>query len=119
MQNIELLPGLDINELLINDSPATFLVRVTGNSMEDAGIFAGDLLVVDKGLAPIHGNIVIAAVDGEFTVKRLYSKDARIALIAENPDYPPMEFQNGKELEIWGVVIGCVRRFNYPTDKRA
>ena len=118
MQNVEFLPALNINELLINDPPATFLVRVTGNSMENAGIFAGDLLVIDKGLTPRHGSIVIASVDGEFTVKRLYHKDARIALIAENPDYPAIEFQDGNELEVWGVVIGCVRRFYQPTDKR-
>ncbi|WP_054287302.1 LexA family protein [Gulbenkiania mobilis] len=82
MRNIEHLPAIDINELLIKDSPATVMVRVSGSSMEGVGICAGDYLVVDKGLAPTHGNIVI--------------KDGDIALIAENPDYPPIEFKLAK-----------------------
>lgn len=118
MQNIEHLPLLDINEWLIEDLPATFLVRVTGDSMIGAGILSGDLLVVDKGRRPMHGSIVIAAVDGQFTVKRLHRKDGRITLVPENPLYPTLEFQSEQEVEFWGCVIGCVRRFAYPSSKR-
>ncbi|OQS10042.1 error-prone repair protein UmuD [Chromobacterium violaceum] len=103
--------SINLHDYLVTDPPATFIVRVRGDSMIGAGIAAGDLLVVDKGLTANHGDIVIAVLDGEFTVKRLHRMRGRCALIAENPAYPPIQLADGQELEIWGVVRGCVKRF--------
>ncbi|KMN49750.1 error-prone repair protein UmuD [Chromobacterium violaceum] len=103
--------NINLHDYLVTDPPATFIVRVRGDSMIGAGIDNGDLLVVDKGLTANHGDIVIAVLDGEFTVKRLHRMRGRCALIAENPAYPPIRLADGQELEIWGVVRGCVKRF--------
>lgn len=103
--------AISLDGYLISDPAATFLVRVRGDSMRGAGIDEGDLLVVDKGLTANHGDIVIAVLDGEFTVKRLHRVRGRCALIAENPAYPPIRLADGQELEVWGVVRGCVKRF--------
>ncbi|MEO4030669.1 translesion error-prone DNA polymerase V autoproteolytic subunit [Chromobacterium vaccinii] len=103
--------NINLHEYLVDDPPATFIVRVRGDSMIGAGIADGDLLVVDKGLAPAHGDIVVAVVDGEFTVKRLRRRGEACALVAENPAYPPIILQPGQELLAWGVVTGCVKKF--------
>jgi len=101
---------LDINEYLIRNPVSTFFFPVEGDSMEGAEIFAGDILVVDKSVRPLHGHIVIAFVDGERLVKRLYKRAGRVALIAENPAYPPLEIQEGMDLDVWGVVVGKFKR---------
>ena len=101
---------LDLNEHLIAHKEATFFLRATGQSMIGAGIHDGDLLVVDRSLAPGHRSVVIAVVDGEFTVKRLYKRAGRIRLLAENPDYAPIEFADGQELQVWGVVTNVIHR---------
>ena len=101
---------LDLNEHLIAHKEATFFLRATGHSMIGAGIHDGDLLVVDRSLAPTHRAVVIAVVDGEFTVKRLYKRAGRIRLLAENPDYAPIEFAEGQELQVWGVVTNVIHR---------
>lgn len=101
---------LDLNEHLIAHKEATFFLRATGHSMVGAGIHDGDLLVVDRSLAPGHRSVVIAVVDGEFTVKRLYKRAGRICLLAENPDYAPIEFADGQELQVWGVVTNVIHR---------
>ena len=72
--------------------------------MLGAGIHDNDLLVVDRALTARHGSIVIAVIDGEFTVKRLEKRGARVRLRAEHPDYAPIDFQDGQELHVWGVV---------------
>ena len=102
--------SLDLNEHLIAHKEATYFLRATGQSMVGAGIHDGDLLVVDRSLTPRHRAVVIAVVDGEFTVKRLYKRAGRIRLLAENPDYPSIEFADGQELEIWGVVTSVIHR---------
>lgn len=102
---------LDLNALLITDPPATFMVRVAGDSMVGAGIGSGDILVVDRSLTPVHGDVVLAIVDGDFTVKRLHKRGSRVALIPENPAYAAIELHDGQELQIWGVVTGCVKQF--------
>ncbi|MDC7703905.1 LexA family protein [Vogesella indigofera] len=102
---------LDLNRYLIRDAASSFMVRVSGDSMADAGIHHGDLLVVDRGLPPLHGHIVLAAIDGAFTVKRLHRRDGRVALLAENAAYAPLELGGEQELCIWGVVTACVKRF--------
>ena len=101
---------LDLNEHLISHKEATFFLRAKGHSMTGAGIQDGDLLVVDRSLNPTHRSIVIAVVDGEFTVKRLYKRAGRIRLLAENPDFAPIEFIDGQELLIWGVVTSVIHK---------
>lgn len=95
---------LDLNEHLIDHPSATFFVRVTGCSMEGAGIHDGDLLVVDRALEPVHGRIVIAAIDGELTVKRLRIGQEGIWLEPENPAYSALQIVEGLDCVIWGVV---------------
>ncbi|WP_144418906.1 LexA family protein [Bifidobacterium actinocoloniiforme] len=85
---------------------STFVVRVAGDSMTGAGIFDGDLLVVDRGLDPCDGDVVIAILDDELTVKRLRSEGGRTWLQAENPAYPDFKPQGGEVLVVWGVVTG-------------
>ncbi len=101
---------LDLNEHLIAHKEATFFVRAKGLSMVGAGIQDGDLLVVDRSLTPVHRCVVIAVVDGEFTCKRLYKHAGRIRLIAENPEFPAIDFNDGQELQIWGVVTNVIHR---------
>lgn len=101
---------LDINEYLVRNPVSTFFFSVEGDSMQGAEIFGGDILVVDKSIHPRHGHIVIAFVDGQRLVKRLYQRGSRVALLAENPAYPPLEIQEGMELTVWGVVIGKFKR---------
>ncbi len=102
---------LDLVELLVSDPAATFMVRVRGDSMSGAGIGTGDILIVDRSITPAHGMIVLAIVDGEFTVKRLYRRGTRVALIPENPLYQPIELHDGQELKIWGVIKSCIKQF--------
>ncbi len=102
--------SLDLNDHLITNKDSTFFARVEGDSMHGAGIFEGDLLVVDRSINPKQNDIVIAVVNNEFTVKRIcYEKGIR--LIAENPIYDPISFTGEKELIIWGVVKAVVRKF--------
>jgi DNA polymerase V len=95
---------LDLNDHLVHHPAATFFVRVQGDSMEGAAIHNGDLLVVDRALEPVHGRIVIAAVNGELTVKRLLLKEDGAWLQPENPAYAPMKISEGLDCVIWGVV---------------
>lgn len=104
---------LDVNEYLIRNPVSTFFFPVQGDSMEGAEIFAGDVLVVDKSVRPQHGHVVVAFVNGERLVKRLYRRDDRVALIAANPAYPDLEIGEDIELLIWGVVIGKFKRFSF------
>ena len=102
---------LDINEYLVRNPVSSFFFSVEGDSMQGAEIFDGDILVVDKSVRPRHGHIVIAFVDGQRLVKRLYKLHGRVALLAENPGYPPLEIGDGMELLVWGVVTGKFKRF--------
>lgn len=101
---------LDINDYLIRSPVSTFFFEVQGDSMEGARIFDGDVLVVDRSIDALHGHIVVAFVDGERLVKRLHRRGGRVALLAENQAYPPLEVREGMELLIWGVVVGTFRR---------
>ena len=100
---------IDLNEELIQHREATFFLRVRGHSMIDAGIDDGDELIVDRALTPEHHRIVVAAVDGELTVKRFYQRNGVVKLLAENPQYPDIEFKNGQEMMIWGVVTKIIK----------
>lgn len=95
---------LDVNELLIKRPAATFFVRVSGSSMVGAGIHDKDMLVVDRSLEPASGKIVVAAVNGELTVKRLLKEGQRTFLVAASNEYPPIDISEGMDLRIWGVV---------------
>lgn len=107
---------LDLNELLVKRPAATYFVRVEGDSMTGAGIFDGDLLVVDRSLRPADGDIVVASVDGDFTVKTIrFGKGAdggrSVRLVAANPDYPDIVLEPGQELDYFGKVTASIRRF--------
>lgn len=95
---------IDLNEYLIAHQASTFFVRASGDSMIGVGIHSGDLLIVDRSLTPTPGKIVIAAVNGELTVKRFSTHQGRVQLLAENAHYPPIELRDDFELVIWGVV---------------
>ena len=95
---------VDLNEHLIRNKEATFLFRVKGDSMIGAGIFEGDTLLVDRSIEAKHNHIVLAVLNNEFTVKRLYRRGGSIKLLAENPIYPPRVIKGEEELTIWGVV---------------
>lgn len=95
---------LDLNEYLIKNPSATFFVRVEGDSMVGASIQAGNILIVDRSLEASHGDIVIAVLNGAFTVKRFYKKQGDFRLIPENPKYPVISIREGDEFIIWGVV---------------
>ena len=99
---------LDLNELLIHHPAATFFVRVTGDSMVEAGIYSGDILVVDRSLNAKECSIVIAVVDGELAVKRLHFQKNKIYLLPENKNYQPIEITAEMGFEIWGVVTTVV-----------
>lgn len=101
---------LDINEYLIRNPVSTFFFPVQGDSMQGAEIFDGDILVVDRSIKAQHGHIVVAFVDGDRLVKRLHCRNGRVALIAENPNFPPLEIQDGMELVVWGTVVGKFKR---------
>ncbi len=107
--------SLDLNEQLVTNPIATFFVRANGHSMDGAGIHDGDLLIVDRSIAPVHGSIVIAVVDGGLTVKRL-SKRGRVALLTPEPNkidqgaYSPIEVGPDTDATIWGVVMWSVHR---------
>lgn len=96
--------SLDLNGYLVKNPTATFFVRATGDSMTGAGIFADDVLVVDKSADVENGDIVIAVVDNEFTVKRFVKDGDKIELRSENPNYPPIKVSEASDLKIWGVV---------------
>jgi DNA polymerase V len=102
--------ALDLNEHLIQHPAATFFVRVSGDSMLGAGIHPGDILVVDRSLEANPGRVVIVALNGELTVKRLFIGKEGIQLLAENPAYPPIAVREGEGLHIWGVVTSVIHR---------
>ena len=94
---------LDFNELLIQNPAATFAVRISGESMTGAGLFPGDIAVVDRSLSPTHGCIVLALIEGEFTIKRYCRSGGMIVLQAENPAFPSIPISEESGLEVWGV----------------
>ena len=99
---------IDLNAHLIKDITSTFVVRVTGDSMERAGISDGDELIVNRALEPRDGSVVIAVLDGELTVKRLRLTATGVVLQAENPNYPDIKVPALSELTIWGVATRCL-----------
>ncbi|CCB89194.1 LexA family protein [Simkania negevensis] len=101
---------LDLNRLMIEHPAATFFLRVEGESMENANIYPGDILVVDRALTPHNGLIIVAVLNGEFTVKRLKKKGNRLYLLPENPAFPEVEITTETEFQIWGVVTFIIHK---------
>lgn len=99
---------LDLNRHLIKHPAATFFVRVSGDSMIGAGIHSGDLLVVDRSLEPADRHVVVAVLDGELTVKRLFKQQGVLRLLPENLNYQPIEISGQHTFEIWGVVTSVI-----------
>ena len=102
---------IDLNEHLISNPFSTFFLRVKGDSMINAGIKDKDLIIVDKSLIAKPGNIVIAMIDGEFTIKRLSIKNNELYLKSENHNYPDFRFKNHIDVQIWGVVIYSIHSY--------
>jgi len=103
---------LDLHELLIQHPASTFYVRLAGDSMQGAGLYDGDILVVDRSLEPKHHDIVIAVLDGELTVKRLYRQGDLVQLRPAKPRSPIVTINADRDLLIWGVVTGRIRQFH-------
>lgn len=101
---------LDLNEHLVQHPAATFFVRAVGESMRGAGIHDGDLLVVDRAVEACAGKVVIAALGGELTVKRLERRGERLFLVAANPDYPSFDVTAREDFEVWGVVTHVIHK---------
>lgn len=102
---------VDLNEFLVHRPADTFMVRAAGESMRDAGIYEGDTLLVDRSLKPMNGKIVVAAVDGQLTVKRFHKDaDGGVSLLPENPAFEPIILAEGNDLIIWGVVTSVIRQ---------
>jgi len=99
---------LSLADLMVKHPNATYLMRVKGNSMEPE-IHSGDIVVVDRSIEPRNGMIIITSLDGEFVLKRLKISKPCVYLVADNPNYGPIELKKGQELRVWGVVIGIAR----------
>ena len=104
--------NIDLNEYLISNPFSTFFLRVQGDSMINSGIKDKDLIIVDKSLTAKPGHIIIAMIDGEFTIKRLSIKNNELYLKAENHSYPDFRFKNHINVQIWGVVIYSIHSYS-------
>ncbi|MBK6634303.1 MAG: translesion error-prone DNA polymerase V autoproteolytic subunit [Chitinophagaceae bacterium] len=101
--------GIDLNEQLIRNKPATYFMRVSGSSMINACIHDGDIVIVDRSIKPVSGKIVIAVVDGEMLIRRLEKTLNRVRLIPETPKLSPIEVSEFSDLVIWGVVSYIIK----------
>ncbi|MDR1489479.1 MAG: translesion error-prone DNA polymerase V autoproteolytic subunit [Desulfovibrio sp.] len=103
---------LDLHEYLVRNHSSTFFVRAAGDSMIRAGINDGDLLIVDRSVTPGNGSVVIAAVEGELTVKYLFRKNGRVWLVPANDEYPEFDVTDQEDTLIWGVVTYAIHKLN-------
>ena len=108
---------IDLNDVLILHPESTFFMRSRGPSMHDAGIDDGDYVVVDRALEARHRDIVLAVVDGDYTIKYLHRRAGRTRLLPANPTFPPIEFRDGQLLVVWGVVT-CIIKLTRPVANR-
>jgi len=99
---------LDLNEYLVKNPSATFFVKVTGDSMIDAGIHSGNILIVDRSITATNSKIIIAILNGELTVKRLRKIKGKLFLYSENKDFAPIEIDEHADFEVWGVVMHVI-----------
>jgi DNA polymerase V len=102
---------IDVLERLVKHPQATYCMTVRGESMREAGIFDGDVLLVDRAIKPCHGQIVVAVVDGDFTCKQLWLRNGRLKLKAANPTFADITPTEGQTVEVWGVVIASIKQF--------
>lgn len=101
--------GIDLNEQLIRNKPATFIMKVSGEAMIDAGIFNGDIVIVDRSLKAVNGKIVIAVLNGEMLIRRLEKTFNKIRLIPETRKLSPIDIDlSAADFSIWGVVTYCI-----------
>lgn len=103
--------SIDLNKQLIKNKDTTFFAKVKGHSMKNAGIFDGDLLIIDKSLEPQNNKIAICQIDGEFTVKRIKIEKGIVWLIAENEEYTPIKVTPENDFIIWGIVTASIKNF--------
>ena len=101
---------IDLNRALITNPSATFCARVIGNSMVDAGINEGDLLIIDRSLTPHNGSIAVCFIDGDFTVKRLSVREEGVFLTPSNADFPEMAVPEDSNFQVWGVVSHIIKK---------
>ena len=101
--------GIDLNEQLIRNKPATFFMKVSGNSMINAGIFDGDIIIVDRSIKPQNGKIVIAVIDGEMLIRRYEKTINKLRLVPDTPKLAAIEVSEFSDFKIWGVVIYIIR----------
>jgi DNA polymerase V len=104
---------INLHEELIRNPAATFMVRVNGDSMRDAGISTGDVLLIDRSITPVDRHTVVAMVDGGFTVKNFRKKAGMVFLEAANAEFPPIQLGEDQELVVWGVVTYGIHKFAY------
>lgn len=101
--------GIDLNEQLIRNKPATFFMKVSGNSMINAGIYDGDIVIVDRSIKPVNGKIVIAVIDGDMLIRRYEKTMNSLRLIPETAKLSPIDVSEFMDFKIWGVVICVIR----------
>ncbi len=101
--------GIDLNEQLIRNKPSTFFFRMKGDAMQDAGIFDGDLLIVDQSVKPTNGKIIVAVLNGELMVRRFHKNFTSSFLIPENNRYKPINLGEFSDILMWGVVIYVIK----------
>jgi DNA polymerase V len=104
--------GIDLNEHLIKNKPATFFFKMKGDAMQQAGILDGDILIVDRSVTPSNGKIVVAILNAELLVRRFHKNFTSAFLIPENPRYKPMNLAEFSDFKIWGVVMHSIHSFN-------
>ena len=101
--------GIDLNEQLIRNKPATFFMKVSGNSMIDAGIYDGDIVIVDKSIKPVNGKIVIAVIDGDMLIRRYQKTMNKLLLIPETSKLATIDVSEFSDFKVWGVVVYLIR----------
>jgi len=103
--------ALDLNRFLIKNPAATFILKISGDSMTGVGLFPGDMVLVDASITPQSGMIVVAVINGDLTIKRLVHHNNQIVLMPENPAYMPITIKNAMDFSVWGVVKHSIRFF--------
>lgn len=106
----QFLDTISIQQYLVEHPEQSYVLRVSGESMIDAGIFPDDLVIIEKEREPKNGDVVVAAIDGEWTLKYFYRRDGRVSLVAANSKYPP--FYPQESLTIWGIVVSVIRKYH-------
>ncbi len=103
---------ISLDKELVRNQESTFYARVSGNSMENAGLSDGDLIVIDRALDPVKNKIAVCFLDGEFTVKRIIERENKLYLRPENKDYNEIEIKDGNQLIIWGMVTYVIKKLS-------